>query len=1183
MLSYFPYPHLKELYFQQNRLPSANPTRSFVAGTENTERKAVINRTSQRDFTKSLNVTRPLTSRETLSDSDDNQSFVQSVTVLKNSSEDCKYSIHTGLPTSSLHEDSNAEQLRESFLESLKYKHNIGNPELKHRSAFTDLNLGMREPRKAVECQRPSHSDSCSCGTYHSHRFKIANQLPSHTDTQRPRIPQKKSHEVIQGNENQMVICEFFWKASLSFCDYRAGMKPVGFENLWPGERQLEGLMVDGLEELVRRGAVWDFCYLILADGPKYALKYLLDKNILGVDGLVEGDTGLLHLACVLHNMEAVQVLTQYGISSKIKDRNGKTAEMVCWNPAIRKQLPARYLQNPFLPDRSKQLTFAKPGLQEKEAIFKLAANPRALYELQKKLQMFNFSVNEEQNPEGDFLVHVACRAGLCQLAVLLSLVKVQGADMNLCNRDGMTPLMIVAEAGDSHLCDTLMCLFGADPNKQNTKTGKTPLHYAAMLNHVNVVSVLLKRGADVNISDSDVCLPDDLPHPAEDCQQLIQLQRAQRCANLAEKVKEDTLSAADLRASDLEVVSEDGFTLIMLAAMHDRVHNLAVMLEKSRKSIDAQHAETGLTALGFAAKAGYSACCTELLRHDASVGIRDMKGYMPLHLAVLYSHEAVVDTFLSKFPTSYVGLYTALRLCRKSSIHDKLTAAFEKRQEQIVSPVLRISAMEGDAGKLFCVLEDGDNVNSKSVLDSHPAMMYAVENGHLEVIQLLVEKGLDLKRRDVRTGDTVLHVVSQTGHMEMASYLMDFCRKLGNRSTQTTPRERLLCRNMLDINASNNEKKTPLQTAAEKGYVKLVKLLIDNGATTSFLNQQGTLFISPEYEGATILIETHRNEHTSTVMKLVADKPKKSLPKLAEIFLPRYDHNLRSRHGDTPLMVACRFGREETVKFLLHSAVYANLIGVDEGSDHSEADSGVLDAHPARTPDIYREDLERSYDQADSYGAAELTRSLNPYDMSSTVGPPDNRSVVGSSRIRSYLQDVERPKGLYIYHDSVVSHVCAVNLFDGNTPLHCTIEISNNTVIASALIDADSSVVNMQNDAGLSPVHMACRYGRKKILEKLLSVEGVDLLLVTLAGQLPEELTRNKTLIRMVHKARIEMQGPRYRVDTASLTESVPSLPSTTRASTINFDRIEGYFQSLRMEQSMQRSTADLTKRAPR
>ncbi|WAR03280.1 ANR50-like protein [Mya arenaria] len=1042
----------------KNRLPSANPTRSFVAGTENTERKAVINRTSQRDFTKSLNVTRPLTSRETLSDSDDNQSFVQSVTVLKNSSEDCKYSIHTGLPTSSLHEDSNAEQLRESFLESLKYKHNIGNPELKHRSAFTDLNLGMREPRKAVECQRPSHSDSCSCGTYHSHRFKIANQLPSHTDTQRPRIPQKKSHEVIQGNENQMVICEFFWKASLSFCDYRAGMKPVGFENLWPGERQLEGLMVDGLEELVRRGAVWDFCYLILADGPKYALKYLLDKNILGVDGLVEGDTGLLHLACVLHNMEAVQVLTQYGISSKIKDRNGKTAEMVCWNPAIRKQLPARYLQNPFLPDRSKQLTFAKPGLQEKEAIFKLAANPRALYELQKKLQMFNFSVNEEQNPEGDFLVHVACRAGLCQLAVLLSLVKVQGADMNLCNRDGMTPLMIVAEAGDSHLCDTLMCLFGADPNKQNTKTGKTPLHYAAMLNHVNVVSVLLKRGADVNISDSDVCLPDDLPHPAEDCQQLIQLQRAQRCANLAEKVKEDTLSAADLRASDLEVVSEDGFTLIMLAAMHDRVHNLAVMLEKSRKSIDAQHAE---------------------------------------------------------------GLYTALRLCRKSSIHDKLTAAFEKRQEQIVSPVLRISAMEGDAGKLFCVLEDGDNVNSKSVLDSHPAMMYAVENGHLEVIQLLVEKGLDLKRRDVRTGDTVLHVVSQTGHMEMASYLMDFCRKLGNRSTQTTPRERLLCRNMLDINASNNEKKTPLQTAAEKGYVKLVKLLIDNGATTSFLNQQGTLFISPEYEGATILIETHRNEHTSTVMKLVADKPKKSLPKLAEIFLPRYDHNLRSRHGDTPLMVACRFGREETVKFLLHSAVYANLIGVDEGSDHSEADSGVLDAHPARTPDIYR--------------------------------------------------------------DSVVSHVCAVNLFDGNTPLHCTIEISNNTVIASALIDADSSVVNMQNDAGLSPVHMACRYGRKKILEKLLSVEGVDLLLVTLAGQLPEELTRNKTLIRMVHKARIEMQGPRYRVDTASLTESVPSLPSTTRASTINFDRIEGYFQSLRMEQSMQRSTADLTKRAPR
>ena len=38
----------------------------------------------------------------------------------------------------------------------------------------------------------------------------------------------------------------------------------------------------------------------------------------------------------------------------------------------------------------------------------------------------------------------------------------------------------------------------------------------------------------------------------------------------------------------------------------------------------------------------------------------------------------------------------------------------FFRRQEQIINPQLRLSAMDGDAEKLFCLLEDGDNVNSK-------------------------------------------------------------------------------------------------------------------------------------------------------------------------------------------------------------------------------------------------------------------------------------------------------------------------------------------------------------------------------------------------------------------------------------------------------------------------------------
>lgn len=48
-------------------------------------------------------------------------------------------------------------------------------------------------------------------------------------------------------------------------------------------------------------------------------------------------------------------------------------------------------------------------------------------------------------------------------------------------------------------------------------------------------------------------------------------------------------------------------------------------------------------------------------------------------------------------------------------------------------------------------------------------------------------------------------------------------------------------------------------------------------------------------------------------------------------LFQPRFDHNLRDRLGDTPLMLACVKGLTETVKFLLQSAVYANQINIVE------------------------------------------------------------------------------------------------------------------------------------------------------------------------------------------------------------------------------------------------------------
>ena len=65
-----------------------------------------------------------------------------------------------------------------------------------------------------------------------------------------------------------------------------------------------------------------------------------------------------------------------------------------------------------------------------------------------------------------------------------------------------------------------------------------------------------------------------------------------------------------------------------------------------------------------------------------------------------------------------------------------------------------------------------------------------------------------------------------------------------------------------------------------------MTSLFIENGATTAILNNKGTLFTSPEYEGVRLQIETHRSAQTKQIMKLVADKSKKALFMLEKLWV---------------------------------------------------------------------------------------------------------------------------------------------------------------------------------------------------------------------------------------------------------------------------------------------------------
>ena len=67
------------------------------------------------------------------------------------------------------------------------------------------------------------------------------------------------------------------------------------------------------------------------------------------------------------------------------------------------------------------------------------------------------------------------------------------------------------------------------------------------------------------------------------------------------------------------------------------------------------------------------------------------------------------------------------------------------------------------------------------------------------------------------------------------------------------------------------------------------------------------------------------------------------------------------------------------------------------------------------------------------------------------------------------------------------VNHLCATSYSDGGTVYHRTIEGGDNITVLKALLDIDQSAINIQDNNGLSPLHLACRLGRRKIIEQLL------------------------------------------------------------------------------------------------
>lgn len=384
--------------------------------------------------------------------------------------------------------------------------------------------------------------------------------------------------------------------------------------------------------------------------------------------------------------------------------------------------------------------------------------------------------------------------------------------------------------------------------NEKN-KDFLTPLHLAADHSYYEIMDLLLKNGAKINVLDG---LGQTALH---------------RCA------RDDNVQACRLLLSydiDSTIVSLQGFTASQLASENvlkilknppDTVDLEVQLLEAAKagdletvqrivlsnahtvncRDLDGRHS----TPLHFAAGYNRVAVVEFLLENGAEVHASDKGGLVPLHNACSYGHYEVTELLVKhganvnvadlwKFTPLHEaaakGKYEIVKLLLKHGAdpskknRDGATPLDLIREgDQDVADLLRGNSALLDAakkGNLSRVqrLVTTENINCRDAQGRNSTPLHlAAGYNNFEVAEFLLENGADVNAQD-KGGLIPLHNASSYGHLDIAA---------------------LLIKHNTVVNATDKWGFAPLHEAAQKGRTQLCALLLAHGADAFMKNQE--------------------------------------------------------------------------------------------------------------------------------------------------------------------------------------------------------------------------------------------------------------------------------------------------------------------------------------------------------
>ncbi|XP_071090384.1 uncharacterized protein [Haliotis cracherodii] len=423
------------------------------------------------------------------------------------------------------------------------------------------------------------------------------------------------------------------------------------------------------------------------------------------------------------------------------------------------------------------------------------------------------------------------------------------------------------------------------------------PLYLACYYGNRTIVSILIEHNFDINKQVSGG--KEDGRIPAESTPISVASLQGQT----------STVELLLKHGANVEVVDVNYNTPLHIACSQ-RHRDIVTTLVAACRGIMSERNIDGNTPIHLVCQTGDINIVEILLNLDCDCSLLNYGNYLPLDIACEQGDEGVVKALLHKwgYPVPYDGSDTPLhKACRAGFPHIvQLLLMYDvERSVNVDAGHPLLIAIQQNRPCIASMLMT--KKTSMLVLDGYgnTALWRACEGGHVEIVKLLVENGLDVSQSDYY--DTALLSACKGGHVEIVKLLVENGLDVsqsdyGDRALESACEGghveivELLLENGLDVSLSDDYD-TALEIACEGGHVEIVKLLVENGLDVS-------------HYGYTALLSACKGGHVEIVKLLVENGLDVS----------------QSDYGDRALESACEGGHVEIVELLLENGLDVSL-----------------------------------------------------------------------------------------------------------------------------------------------------------------------------------------------------------------------------------------------------------------